>query len=213
MNNDTLLRASFFSICITLAALLALHVLSPEFDPSWRMVSEYALGQFNAVLMLFFFTWAVGSWLLAWCLWPRVTGIPATIGVLIIVLFGISAILGGLFDVRQQTMHGVAFALSFPFPIAALLVGAHLARRAEYAPHKKLLLWTSQLPWVSIVLMIASVIVMMRGFAQAGIPMGTVPETVPPTVIALAGYANRLMIVVYCAWLLVVGRVLRKTQA
>lgn len=32
---------------ITILLLLSLHVLSPEFSPSWRMVSEYAYGQYG----------------------------------------------------------------------------------------------------------------------------------------------------------------------
>jgi hypothetical protein len=29
---------------LSLLCLLALHFVSPEFQPSWRMISEYALG-------------------------------------------------------------------------------------------------------------------------------------------------------------------------
>lgn len=36
----------------TLVCLAGLHVLSPEFDPSWRVVSEYALGRHGWVLSL-----------------------------------------------------------------------------------------------------------------------------------------------------------------
>jgi hypothetical protein len=36
----------------TLLLLASLHFLSPEFDPSWRMVSEYAFGHFGPVLSL-----------------------------------------------------------------------------------------------------------------------------------------------------------------
>jgi len=42
--------------------LASLHVLSPEFDPSWRIVSEYALGNFGWVLSLMFVSWAVSWW-------------------------------------------------------------------------------------------------------------------------------------------------------
>lgn len=43
----------------TLALLTSLHVLSPEFDPSWRMVSEYAYGRHGAVLSLMFLAWGI----------------------------------------------------------------------------------------------------------------------------------------------------------
>ena len=55
------------STAIALIALLALHIVSPEFDPSWRAVSEYANGKHGWLLSLFFATWAMGteSWTLA----------------------------------------------------------------------------------------------------------------------------------------------------
>ncbi len=49
----------------TLVCLAALHVLSPEFDPSWRVVSEYALGGHRWALSLMFLAWATSSWGLA----------------------------------------------------------------------------------------------------------------------------------------------------
>ena len=30
-----------------LALLILLHVLKPEFDPTWRMISEYEIGRFD----------------------------------------------------------------------------------------------------------------------------------------------------------------------
>ena len=34
--------------------LLSLHVLSPEFSPAWRMISEYANGGYSRVLSAMF---------------------------------------------------------------------------------------------------------------------------------------------------------------
>jgi len=62
-NNDTArisLPAAGLAIVAATAALLllaSLHVLSPEFDPSWRMVSEYANGHYGWVLSLMFAAW------------------------------------------------------------------------------------------------------------------------------------------------------------
>lgn len=42
--------AALLAIALTVIALLllaSLHVLSPEFAPSWRMISEYALGRYG----------------------------------------------------------------------------------------------------------------------------------------------------------------------
>lgn len=54
------LPAARFAIAAAAAALLllaSLHVLSPAFDPSWRMVSEYANGRHGWVLSLMVAAW------------------------------------------------------------------------------------------------------------------------------------------------------------
>ncbi len=59
----------------TLLLLASLHVLSPEFDPSFRMVSEYALGRDAWVLSLMFLAWGISSWALVVALWSQVNTI------------------------------------------------------------------------------------------------------------------------------------------
>ncbi len=54
--------------------LASLHVLSPEFDPSWRVVSEYANGRYCWVLSLMFASWALSSWALALTVWSQLNG-------------------------------------------------------------------------------------------------------------------------------------------
>lgn len=61
--------AAWSAILTTVATILllaALHILSPEFSPSWRVISEYALGHYAWVLSLMFLFWGVSSW--AWWL-------------------------------------------------------------------------------------------------------------------------------------------------
>lgn len=50
---------------VALLLLASLHVLSREFDSSWRMVSEYVRGHYGWVLSMMFAFWGAGSWLLA----------------------------------------------------------------------------------------------------------------------------------------------------
>jgi len=60
--------AAWLAIILTAATTLllaSLHVLSPEFAPSWRMVSEYAFGHYGWVLSLMFLSWGISSWALA----------------------------------------------------------------------------------------------------------------------------------------------------
>ena len=66
--------------CAVLLLLGSLHLLSPEFDPSWRVVSEYANGRYAWVLSLMFAVWAISSWALAVALWPHVKGMNPVTG-------------------------------------------------------------------------------------------------------------------------------------
>ena len=61
------LSAAHLTIAVAATALLLLasmHVLSPEYDPAWRMVSEYANSHYGWVLSLMFAAWALSSWAL-----------------------------------------------------------------------------------------------------------------------------------------------------
>ncbi len=58
---------------ISCLSLILLHALSPEFSPSWRMVSEYANGSWPWVLTLVFVSWAISSFALAVSLWLLAT--------------------------------------------------------------------------------------------------------------------------------------------
>ena len=45
----------------TISLLASLRVLSPEFSPSWRVVSEHAFGRYGCVLSLMFLSWGISS--------------------------------------------------------------------------------------------------------------------------------------------------------
>ncbi len=52
--------ANWIAIAAAAGALILLallHVVSPEFDPSWRMISEYANGRNGSILSLMFACW------------------------------------------------------------------------------------------------------------------------------------------------------------
>lgn len=190
---------------LSLLSLLVLHFVSPEFQPSWRMVSEYALGKYYWLITSFFVFWCLSSLSLSFLLWPNVSGFWATLGVLLLMLSGVGELMGGLFDIKHQ-LHGLSFMLGVPsLPIAALLIGYHVISNDV---SNTAILVASHAPWISLILMAVAMVVMMSGFKNAGIAMGpdaTPPDRVPDGVIALAGYANRFLIITYIGWLLVIA--------
>ena len=55
---------------ITAGLIAILHVLEPEYDPSWRMISEYSLGRHGWVMRLAFVTMAISPAAICVALWP-----------------------------------------------------------------------------------------------------------------------------------------------
>lgn len=209
--NTTLVKASIAFAIVALLCLFILHFVSPEFDPSWRMVSEYALGDFKWLLSIFFVSWGLGSILLSLSLWKRIDKPAAKTGNVLLFVSGIGASLAAWFDVSQPTGHGVAGMLGIPtVPIAALLLTYHLTRKSPWMRYKKILLWLAHGTWIMLVAMVVAMIVMMNGFAQAGVPMGPeapVPEKLPEGVVAVTGYVNRLLILADILWVLYIARI------
>lgn len=193
---------------ISLLCLQLLHFLSPEYEPSWRMISEYAMGKYKAFLTAFFVFSALCTMMLPLLLWNETTGLWSKIGIVLVFLSGVGALMGGMFDLKHP-LHGTAFALGVPtIAVGALLVSYHLVNKPEWSPYSTQTLVSAHSIWVSIVLMAVSMVVMMNGFKQAGIPMGpgaTPPDKVPPGVIAVAGYFNRLLVVCNTIWVILMA--------
>lgn len=194
----------------TLFFLAALHILSPEFNPSWRMVSEYALGKYSWLLSLMFAAWGISSWALAFATWGHVRTTAGKIGLILLVVAGIGEAMASIFDISHP-LHSAASIIGIPsLPIAAMLISVSLARRPAWSASKKALLWTANLTWISVLLMAATFILLIATYTQAGGDMTSPPTVLPPGVIALVGWANRLLIVVYCTWVVTVARLASK---
>lgn len=173
------------------------------------MVSEYAMGKYKWLLTAFFSFWGIASLCLAVLLWNKVTGIWGSIGVILLFISAIGEVMGGIFDAKHKH-HGLAALLGVPtLPVAALLIGYNLIQTPSLQSQASGILISSHATWLSFVIMGLTMAIMMSGFKKSGIPMGPneePPAFVPLGVIALAGYANRLLVVCYVGWLIVVAK-------
>ena len=187
----------------TLVVLAILHVISPEFDPAWRMVSEYANGNYGWVLSLFFIVWALSSWALAYTLWSQVTTTAGRVGVYFLSASGIGEAMAAFFDINHSLHEPASFIGIGSLPIAALLISTNLGSIDAWSAAKKPLLWSAHLTWISIVLMMVTFGLLISTFMQSGAEMptdSTAVTALPEGVIALVGWANRFLILVFCAW-------------
>jgi hypothetical protein len=189
-------RISFAASIASLVFLALLHLLSPEFNPSSRMVSEYALGNYGGVLLLMFLTWALSCIALLFTIRSQVKTIGGKIGLGFLLLAAVGMTMGGLFDVNHD-LHGLAAMIGMPsLPIAAILISVSLSRNPSWISARRSLIWTAILTWMSLILMNVAI---FTGFSQTG-------EANPG---AWFGWANRFLIIAYNVWLMAVaGRAL-----
>jgi hypothetical protein len=193
---------------VTLLLLASLHFLSPEFDPSFRMVSEYAFGHYGWVLSLMFLVWGVSSWALAAALRSQVPTKAGKVGWWFLVIAGVGEAMAAVFDVTHEAGHGIAGLLGvLGFPIAALLLSVSLGRLEPWRASKKALLWLANLNWISVVLLVATLVLMTIQMTKANgghLPQHA-PKQLPSGVLGLDGWADRLIIVTNCLWVVAAG--------
>jgi Protein of unknown function (DUF998) len=190
---QTAARISFAAAATSLVLLAALHLLSPEFDPSWRFVSEYALGDYSWVLTLIFVSLAVSCVGLFFSIKSQVRTIAGKIGLAFLLAAAVGMVMGALFD-WQHNLHGLAAIIGNPsLTIAALLISMSLVRNPAWSSARRLLLWAANLPWLSFALLMATVVI---GLSRSG---GEFGPDVP------VGWPNRLLFLAYGGWLMVVA--------
>lgn len=196
---------SILTTIVTILLLAALHVLSPEFSPSWRMISEYAFGHYAFVLSLMFLFWGISSWALVIALWSEVRTSAGKAGLWVLIIAGIGEAMASVFDVRHEIGHGIAGLFGvIGFPIAALLLSVALGRNETWSTARRPLLWIANLSWISVVALVATLTIMTVQMARINgghLPQHA-PKTLPPGVFALDGWADRMIVLSNCAWVL-----------
>jgi hypothetical protein len=185
-----------------LLLLFVLHFLEPEFDPSWRMISEYAIGGYGWLMRLAFFCWGGSVLTLLAAIWPDLRTLSGKIArgwlvVIVAALFG-----AGIFVTQPITepatttahvLHSVCGVIVImTFPIAASLAARSLSQHPDWTPVKGRLLWLTMLVWLSMFAFFGSIIVSNMFNPDAG---RNGPEV-------YIGWPNRIMVIVYHLWLI-----------
>jgi len=186
-------RSAIAAAASTILLLAGLHVLSPEFDPSWRVVSEYANGRYGWVLSLMFVSWAVASWSLVVALWSQLTRIAGRIALGLLIASGVGEAMASMCDINHP-LHNLAGMIGvLSLPIAATSISVRLSRLQVWAAAKPVLLLTASLTWVSLVLLAVALIALMSR------------HRITPPGIEVIGWTNRFLVVAYCAWIATVA--------
>jgi len=186
-----------------LALLVALHVLRPDLEPSWHMVSEYAVGPMGWLMGAAFLLLAAALWAAAVAVMHGARGWLAMTGVALLAIGGLGAAMGGLFPMdpvgtpaermtRSGMLHGVSFMLGVPGTLLGMtLLTAHLWHRPDWRSGRPRLLAAVGLVWLTMIVFGVS----MAAFMSQG---ASGPEFV-------IGWQNRALVTAWALWILAVG--------
>lgn len=185
-----------------------LHIIEPEIQPWWRLISEYQLGQYGWLMHAAFIILVVGALCALVALRPHIRSRAGKVGLFLLFVAAFGMTLGALFvtdpittprsDFSQSGLvHNIGGALMiFSSPVLIGLVSWSLVRHnPEWRYAKLALLWLSLLSIASVVAFGVLSVVQYRGAAS--------PEMI-------IGWPNRTLIAAYCLWLIVVGWYARK---
>lgn len=196
----TAARLSLGGAIIFLVLLVALHFIKPELDPSWRFISEYAIGSDGWIMQLAFVSLALSCASLAISLWSYVHGIIGKIGLILLMISAVGMLIAGIFTTDPITtsrdamtptgrLHEIGATLDLT-PFAALFIGWSLIRRnPAWSSARRAILLTAWLPLLGLIVFIGSVSMLLPSDGQFG------PD-VP------VGWPNRFLVFTYCVWLI-----------
>lgn len=182
---------------IAAAALLLLHPLRPDLDPTWRFVSEYALGPFGFVMTVAFLAIAAASAALVVLMWGQARTVSGRIGAVLAAISGLGMLVAAVFPTdpittpadeasMSGTLHQVGGLLNLTeFAILFLTIGLRRSRD-----------WRRVLPWLWAIVGVA--LALSVGFIATA---ATATDGFGPGVVtALFG---RGMLAAYLAWVIV----------
>ena len=147
-------RLAIAAAAAVLLLLASLHVLSPEFDPSWRVISEYANGRYGWVLSMMFVAWAVSSWALAFTIRSQVKTGAGKLGLGFLVAAGVGEAMASVLRYQPSSARRGWNAWG------SLSSSCRDVDQCDAWPYASVVsreagaLWTANLTWMILVLMI-----------------------------------------------------------
>jgi hypothetical protein len=178
--------------------LALLHVLRPDLDPSWRFISEYAIGTFGYLMIIAFLSLSAGYLSLFLAIRSQLPTIWGKIGLALLLVSAAGMAIAGVFVTDPITtpaaersmigrLHEVGAILDLT-PLAAPLISWSAARRnPNWAPARRPLLWTAWLPLLGLVIFIGATVIFGQQAPGSDAPIG---------------WPNRFLVITYGIWLI-----------
>ena len=190
-------------ISITAGLLFALllgslHLLEPEFDPTWRVISEYALGRFGWLMRLAFAALAVSLASVGLTVLSQLRTVVGYVGIGVLALGVLGLFIAAIFKTDPITtspeamtfsgkMHVLGASLDYS-PVAFLLLSFSLARNQAWMPIRNWLFITAGITLVVTVIFVLTL--PQDGVIRPGV---------------LSGLVGRFLLLSYLGWILTVA--------
>ncbi len=199
-NASTVVVAGAVAFIVILAGL---HVAKSDFDPSWRMISEYEIGRFGWLMSAAFLSLAVSAVATHRAIGRRLQGRSGQVGRAFFLVTAVGLVMGGVFisDPTNATkdqltwhgnLHGIGFMLGVPgFLAAASLINRAVRRTPGWEQARTAISWATRALWASAVVFALSLAIMFDGSFGPDVKVG-----IP----------NRLLVLAMAAWMIVTGR-------
>lgn len=191
---------------ITFVVLLgALHFLNPDLEPSWRVISEYALGPYGWLMRVAFVCLAASCLALVVGIRPHMRSLAGRIGLAFLVVSAAGMLIAAAFttdpittnpEARTSTgkLHEIGAMLDVT-PVAAVLIAWSLGRRnPAWSSARRVLYLTTALTSLAL----------LAFFITLGVTLSANNGTFGPEV--PIGWPNRLMVLTYCIWLVATAK-------
>ena len=160
-------RVSIAAGILFVLLLGSLHLLEKEFDPTWRFVSEYALGSFGVLMPLAFLSLAICLAAIGVAVYPQTRSVVGYLGLAVLALAVIGLCISAAFKTDPITtsmedlstsgkMHVLGASLDYS-PLAFLLLSFSLARHEAWKPIRKWLFITAAISLILTVVFILSI--------------------------------------------------------
>lgn len=193
-------RFSIVATTIFLLLLCILHILKPEIDPSWRVISEYEIGRFGWLMQIAFLFLAAASFSLFLALKFHLKSIIGRIGLTLLLITVLGVSMGAIFvsdpivTPRDELttagyMHNAGGLFSvLMFPFVAAFITLSLIQNPLFKNIRLVLISLTIIIWISL-------LTYFYVYYSAG-------KIGPNTMI---GWPNRLFIVAYSIWLIILS--------
>jgi hypothetical protein len=204
----TKLQASLSGISIVcgilyVVLLLLLHILEPEYDPTWRFISEYALGKYGFLMNACFLLYSISAICIGLSIILQIKTIIGYVGLFILAVSAVGIGLAGLYNTDPVTtefaeitfsgkMHITGASLDYA-PLAFLLLAFSLGRHTAWRLMRNKLFIT------------AAISILLSGAFMASMPND---YKFGPGV--YTGLIGRFLFASYLASILVIGFHVRK---